>query len=1253
MDKESIKEALSLFQKQDTYSAALKFWNTLGYLSDRQPEQHSFSYNDFAQFCGNNINAFKAKKEDWDQFHLLFQITDEEMMHYFNNNYQEFIPGNIKQEFQASNIKSYLFAALKLKGNTYNRTQLADIARQINKQYAIPLIILFHYNKFITIAVVSRRQNLKDTQRDVLEKVTMIKDIKLTEPHRAHIDILDDLSIEKLSEKYTLNSFDALHNAWSATLDIEELNKRFYKELSNWYFWAIKKVVFPAGDEENEEVRNSIGLIRLLTRLIFVWFMKEKGLIPDALFDPQKIKTIIKFEDFNDSAYYKAILQNLFFATLNTDMNKDKENSRRFRREIKSNMNPDFYVHTLFHYKSLFYHPDKVIEQYFGNIPFLNGGLFECLDTEITNNNQKSYIRIDGFSDRPDNVLKVPDELFLSGTEQNIDLNDIYGTQNKRYQVRGLLNILNSYKFTVAENTPIEEEVALDPELLGRVFENLLASYNPETKTTARHETGSFYTPREIVDYMVDESLIAYLLNELPHSTKAEAEDSELKLRLLLYYTDEDHLFNSEEVDKLINAIDNLKIIDPACGSGAFLMGLLLKIVYMLHKLDPHNTKWKQQQIANINNLIADTRQTISDPKIREDNIQKLRDSIQDIEQTFDEFDFDYSRKLFLIEHCIYGIDIQPIAIQITKLRLFISLLVDQYPKPEKPNLGIRALPNLETNLVAANSLVPLELPYQIDFFYNIIEDYISEIKALHNEYFITRNRQDKLSLKARERKLRIEFSEKLKKSEFPVQEAEYIANWDPYSVNSSAPFFNPTIMFGLPNFNIVIANPPYIRQENITYKDLLAKSNYQIFNSTSDLYTYFYELAYKLLSENGIATFITSNKWLRSKYGIKLRKFLQEDTKLQIVIDFGGYQVFKSSTVDTNIILFIKAEPESNHTFNFANIPANLEPESLSQFLYNNMQPLQQDTLEVNSWTLADNSILNLKNKIEKAGKPLREWDVNIYRGVVTGCNEAFIIDTPTKEAICNSDPKSIEIIKPVLRGRDIHKYYYEWAGLWLIVIPCGWTNANKPNNMDAEQYVKQCYPAVYNHLKMIGDAMDNNKIKMKGKGLYSRDDQGYYWWELRKCSYYDEFYENKIIWSEISQEGSFTYDSDQFYLTNTAYMLLGEHLFYLLGVLNSKLYDFYFNMISAHLSDKAKRNIKIYVEQFPVPEYQKSETSMGLEILVGELLSLMNNRSISDKKNASSEITDYLNRIDSLVYKLYGLNEDDIKIINKTLEQ
>jgi len=220
MDKERIIDALSLFRTKDTYSAALNFWNTLGYVSDRQPELNSFSFNDFATVSGNKIEPTKARKDDWDKFYLLFQITDEEMKNHFKQNSQVIIPGIAKQRFQATNIKSYLFASLKLKGDKYTRTQLANIARQINKQYAIPLIILFQYNNLVTIAVVNRRQNLKDTLRDVLEKVTMIKDIKTTDTHRAHIDILADLSLEKLSEKGNIYNFETLHNAWSAKISI-------------------------------------------------------------------------------------------------------------------------------------------------------------------------------------------------------------------------------------------------------------------------------------------------------------------------------------------------------------------------------------------------------------------------------------------------------------------------------------------------------------------------------------------------------------------------------------------------------------------------------------------------------------------------------------------------------------------------------------------------------------------------------------------------------------------------------------------------------------------------------------------------------------------------------------------------------------------------------------------------------------------------------------------------------------------------
>jgi len=395
--------------------------------------------------------------------------------------------------------------------------------------------------------------------------------------------------------------------------------------------------------------------------------------------------------------------------------------------------------------------------------------------------------------------------------------------------------------------------------------------------------------------------------------------------------------------------------------------------------------------------------------------------------------------------------------------------------------------------------------------------------------------------------------------------------------------------------------------------------------------------LAYNLLSENGIATLITSNKWLRAKYGTKLRQFLKQNTKLQILIDFGGYKVFKSSTVDTNIILFIKAKPEPGHSFNFVNIPANLKPESLSQFLYNNMQTIQQNTLEASSWTLADNSILNLKTKIEKAGKPLKDWDVNIYYGIKTGCNEAFIIDTPTKETICKADPKSQEILKPVLRGKDIHKYYYEWAGLWLI--------STFPSlHIDIDKY-----PAVKNYLSSFGKKLEQSGEKGCRKKTNNK------WFEIQdNIAYYNEFNKNKIIWSEIGLNGSFTYDTKQFYTNQTAYIMTGENLIYILAILNSKLFDFYFDLISSNLSHKATMYFKIYIEQFPIPVYQKTDTTLELEKLVKDILNIMPTiKNSQTQKNVTSEISEYLNRIDSLVYKLYGLNEEDIKVITNTLDK
>ncbi len=632
--KLKIGQSIQAFSEGNLTANALQLFQTLGYNTERQAPLEAPTYNSFKDAwidIQSKFNENKALVTEWEYVDLLFQLSKEEVLKQTSLFTTKLV--------DRTAIEAYLFFTIeltnKLSGDHYSRTKLAQITREVNLLFAMPAMILFKHGNSLTLSVINRRLHKRDESRDVLEKVTLIKDIQIQNPHRAHIEILFDLSFDELKDKCGFSNFVELHNAWQKTLDTKELNKRFYRELANWYFWAVQNVEFPADTETERDVRNATNVIRLITRLIFVWFLKEKGLIPDELFNQNRLRQILKFIDDNNTTYYKAILQNLFFATLNTEMGK-----RQFRNRAKKTGDRDqhYMIHNVFRYEDYFSDPEETLTIYFTNIPFLNGGLFECLDrvAEVSpplikggkgGFSEKKIVRIDGFSDRKDNAIRVPDELFFSD-EQEIDLNNVYGTKNKTYRARGIINLLNNYKFTIDENTPVEEEVALDPELLGKVFENLLASYNPETGSTARKQTGSFYTPREIVNYMVDESLIAYFQTKLassadtiPSPLTGEGQGGgEKSLRHLFSYTDEPHQFNPNEVDILIDAIDSANILDPACGSGAFPMGILHKLVYILSKLDPNNQKWRQRQINKV--------MEVPDVTVRE----KL---IEDIEQAF------------------------------------------------------------------------------------------------------------------------------------------------------------------------------------------------------------------------------------------------------------------------------------------------------------------------------------------------------------------------------------------------------------------------------------------------------------------------------------------------------------------------------------------------------------------------------------------------------------------------------------------
>ncbi len=489
--------------------------------------------------------------------------------------------------------------------------------------------------------------------------------------------------------------------------------------------------------------------------------------------------------------------------------------------------------------------------------------------------------------------------------------------------------------------------------------------------------------------------------------------------------------------------------------------------------------------------------------------------------------------------------------------------------------------------------------------------------------------------------------------------------------------------------FDVVIGNPPYIRQEDLKpIKPILEKQGYEVYNSTSDIYTYFYEKGWQVLNGNGHLTFITSNKWMRAKYGEKLRKFFKEKTELKQIIDFGGHKVFESATVDTNILVFQKnigadlrvcpnlngvcpnTTDEQTNTKKGEHTGSPLRVLSvksdfnhnidLSEYFRQNAITMNQQALDEKCFTFGDDAVMRLKKKIETIGTPLKDWDVRIYRGIITGFNEAFIIDNETKESLCKEDPKSIEVLKPILRGRDIQRYGYKWAGLWLIKIESGWTDKNKDNI----NYFQDSYPAIYNHLKAKGEK------KGKGKGLYNRDDQGDYWWELRDCDYYGEFEKEKLIYRDVGDNLSFAYEQGKLYGNNTVYFLNTGNK-YLLAVLNSLLLSFYYTKISSQLGDVVSRAFTIFIEQLPIPKIPESAQQPFIT-LVDQILDAkttpysppsqggelkgwlppsqggeLKDADLSERGRSQAGTSALEHQIDQMVYQLYGLTPDEIAIV------
>jgi len=741
------------------------------------------------------------------------------------------------------------------------------------------------------------------------------------------------------------SSFDKLKEAFS----VEKLAKEFYKQLFAWYQRAMESedVVFPndvVKDKEPGEVKSE-QIIRLITRLMFVWFLKQKHLIPDTLFDPGKLESILK--DFKASSgvnYYRAILQNLFFATLNSVIGeRDCAFNEGYPKNRKTHN-----VGNLYRYENEFVskkntkaEKKRTILAVFEKIPFLNGGLFECLDKRVDNPKEETRY-YDGFSRNKKKQARVPNAFFFDRKD-------------------GLIPLLSQYNFTVEENSPGDEEVALDPELLGKVFENLLGAYNPETKVAARKATGSFYTPREIVNYMVDESLVAHL--------KARCgEEHEESIRKL--FDNGEHPEDKALCEQLGEALVTAKILDPACGSGAFPMGVLLRMVEIL----------------------------------------RILRGIPEDESV-------YELKLQLIENCIYGADIQCIAVQISKLRFFISLVCEQKKDDSAENYGINSLPNLETKFVAANSLIGLPQSGRdvLDLCTGDIAELKEELFEIRHRHFSAKTFQEKKKLRREDKKLRdsikrtvrhdarldrkhlelllkergkvsepkwvstkpvkktgemfsefasksatqtefradanekqrraldAEIAREHKREDIPSTEidsiADMLASWDPYDQNTSASFLDPEWMFNVADgFHVVIGNPPYGRIFSKGHEETLSEK-WPAFRATKDAYVAFMLHGFASAGKSGVECFIVPSAWLGGPGYELLRSEVLTRTISQIVSL--PFDMFAAAYVDNAIFLVLNTDHPRGHE---SQVYAYPKKEALNDFVPGPWEKIRQD---------------------------------------------------------------------------------------------------------------------------------------------------------------------------------------------------------------------------------------------------------------------------------------------------------------------
>ena len=904
-----------------------------------------------------------------------------------------------------------------------------------------------------------------------------------------------------LIAKGKVKSLDELINRFS----VEVVNKQFYSEIAT----AFTKLV--GGQRDGKTYERELYLhgvvdtnkyaefaVRLIGRIMFCWFLKEKRSEAGIPLIPEEM---ISSERTNVSGnYYHDVLEPLFFELLNTNPNRRKG---KFAQE-----------------------------EIYAQIPYLNGGLF---------------------SPHSDDHYKFSHELQTGEYGVVTISNDWF---------KHFYDVLSQYNFTVDENTSYDIELSIDPEMLGRIFENLLAEINPETGENAKKSTGSFYTPRDIVDYMVDSSILEHL--------KEKTGIDEVKLRALISYGKEDDelaVFSTLEKKAIINALYSVTVLDPACGSGAFPIGMLQKIVYILQEIDPEANLWFDKATENISFLMK-----------------------KEFEKKFNAGSLDYIRKLTVIQNSIFGVDIQPIAVEIARLRCFLSLVIEEKVYDEEFNRGINPLPNLDFKFIIANTLVtlPHESDYDSKFTKGQLslferQDHIAQLKSVREEYFSTNDVESKNELKLAFSEIqKAMFQETLNNSKNASAQYQALFQWAPFS-NKLTDWFDSEWMFSVKDgFDIVIGNPPYIDSETMVktmpQKRELYSKKYNCAKGNWDIYVIFIEKGIELAHTNGVVTYIIPNKLIAAPYAKTVRKHMST-FQIRELRNYSSVKVFESAAVYPFVFLLNKSKMNDDVLMTMMN--------SLDSIAYKKMIDFEKFSKD-NNWDKYFSSDLKSLEILEKLDCCEKLGDISTVKGAAT-VSEAYEL---------------LDVIEELSEQTDYFKFINTGT---IDPYECLW-------GVEKTQYIKHSF-----HKPIVLKRVLHSKFPYR----------------------YDEASCEKIIVGGMCKKMECYYDNGSVLAGKSTSVIYNSKysLKYIAAILNSKLISFFYASYfgSLSLAGGFYRIGAPQLQEIPIM-YAKDYEDLIVE-LVEKII-----HNPSDKNS--------LIQLDSLVYRIYGLTDEEIAIVERMIK-